>query len=71
MRFLDLWRRSSDPPDPLAVREDLTRRDPDFRRGRDVKHDLDNLLAGREMWRGYLADERRHERWLRREQVGD
>lgn len=68
LRLIDRIGGPSRPPvDRDAIREELTRADPDFKRARDVKHDLDNLFAGREMWRGFLADDRRYERWLRKE----
>ena len=73
LRLVDRIARWEAPPpmDRAAIREDLTLNDPDFKRARDVKHDLDNLFAGRDMWQGFLADDRRYERWLKQARPED
>jgi hypothetical protein len=44
--------RKTDPPppapiDPLALRDEMSRDDPEFRRVRDVHHDAQQVITGR------------------------
>lgn len=62
---MDLLRRARRPSiDRAALREEMTREDPDFARVRDVQHDALNVIAAQQAADG-LAIRREREFWER------